>query len=181
MSLSTVSVATLTKLLGICSSTVPWLGVVWIRSSPYSSGPLLWHQLLLNVMFPSVSVVLNFCVFLVSFACQRNGYRFCSKPPSAVGLIASIKGCLSFYLPLLFKRFRSRRRRLFFQLHWGAFGCIGKVVGDSFHLCLSQSECVSASPLVYAVAFVLAVLWSVSIPLCPPRSPLVAVLRFSWL
>ena len=45
--------------------------------------------------------------------CQRNDYRFRSKPPSAVGLIASIKGRLSFYLPLLFKRFRSRRGRRF--------------------------------------------------------------------
>ena len=53
-------------------------------------------------------------------------------PPSAVGLIASIEGRLYFYLPLLFKRFRYRRRR-----DWGTNGCIGKVVGDSFHLCLS--------------------------------------------
>ena len=45
--------------------------------------------------------------------CQRNDYRFRSKPTSAVGLIASIKGCLSLYLPLLFKQFQSRRRRLF--------------------------------------------------------------------
>ena len=37
--------------------------------------------------------------------CQRNDYRFRSKPPSAVGLIASIKGRLSFYLPLLLSVF----------------------------------------------------------------------------
>ena len=45
----------------------PWLRVVWIGSSPYSSGPLLWHQLLMYVMFSSVSVLMNFCVFRSSF------------------------------------------------------------------------------------------------------------------
>ena len=54
-----------------------------------------------------------------------------------VGSAASMKGRLSFYLPPLFKRFRSRRRRRFFQRQWGANGCIGKVVPDSFHFCLS--------------------------------------------
>ena len=69
---------------------------------------------------------------------ERTQIYFCFTDVfSAVGLIASIKGRLSFYLPLLFKRFRSRRRRLFFQRHWGAFSCIGEVVGDSFHFCLS--------------------------------------------
>ena len=54
-----------------------------------------------------------------------------------VGSAASMKGRLSFYLPPLSKRFRSRRRRCFFQRQWGANGCIGKVVPDSFHFCLS--------------------------------------------
>ena len=60
-------------------------------------------------MFSSVSlyVEINFFVFLVSFVtfclleffvwCQGNDYRSRSKPPSAAGLIASIKGRLSFY------------------------------------------------------------------------------------
>jgi len=64
---------------------------------------------------------------------------------------------------------------------WGANGCIGKVVGDSFHLSLSYSERVSPSPLVSSVAFVLAVMWSLwDWPRVPPRprSPLLVVLRF---
>ena len=66
------------------------------------------------------------------------------------------KNRLSFYLPLLFKRFQSRRRRRFFQHQWGANGCIGKVVGDSFHLSfLWFRVCLPRSPL-------LAVLWSCS-------------------
>ena len=44
---------------------------------------------------------------------------------------------LSFYLTLLIKRFRSRRRRRFFQRQGGANGRIGKVFGDSFHFCPS--------------------------------------------
>ena len=79
---------------------------------------------------------------------KGNEYRFRSKPASAVGLIASNKGRLSLYLPLLFKRFRSRRRRRFFQRHRGANGRIGKVVGDSFHFCLSQG----GSSLSHSVA-----------------------------
>ena len=54
-----------------------------------------------------------------------------------IGSAASMKGRLSFYLPPLFKRFRSRRRRRFFQCQWGANGCISKVVADPFHFCLS--------------------------------------------
>ena len=80
---------------------------------------------------------------------KGNEYRFRSKPASTVGLIASNKGRLSLYFPLLFKRFRSRRRRRFFQRHWGANGRIGKVIGDSFHFCLSQC----GSSLSPSVAF----------------------------
>ena len=143
-----VSVVTLMRLWSICSSIVPWPKLVWIGFSHYSFCSQLWHQLLPCVMFFSVSVVMSCCVFLVSSVifclylsffvwCQRNEYRFRSKPASAVGLIASIKGRLSLYLPLLFKRFRSPRRRRFFQRHWGANGRIGKFVGDYFHFCLS--------------------------------------------
>ena len=71
--------------------------------------------------------LLTFCLWR-----QRNEYRFKSKPPSAVGLITSIKGRLTFYSPLFFKHYRSRRRRRFFQRRWGANGYIGKVLGDSF-------------------------------------------------
>ena len=76
---------------------------------------------------PVFLYLLTFCLWR-----QRNDYRFKSKPPSAVGLITSIKGRLTFYSPLFFKHYRSRRRRRFFQRRWGANGYIGKVVGDSF-------------------------------------------------
>ena len=87
-------------------------------------------------MFLVSSVI--FCPYL-SFLSGVKGMTIVFGPnlERAMGLIASIKGRLSFYLPLLFKRFRSRRRRRFFRRQWGANGRIGKVVGDSFHFCLS--------------------------------------------
>ena len=87
-------------------------------------------------MFLVSSVI--FCPYL-SFLSGVKGMTIVFGPnlERAMGLIASIKGRLSFYLPLLFKRFRSRRRRRFFQRHWGANGRIGKFLGDSFHFCLS--------------------------------------------
>ena len=57
---------TLMRLWNIYSPTVPWPKVVWIGFSYYSFCPLLWHQLLPCVMFFSVSVLMSFCVFLVS-------------------------------------------------------------------------------------------------------------------
>ena len=121
-------------------------GLDWIQSLLFLSSPLAPAITVRHVLFGFSSdellcVPRSFCYLLSLLKffvwCQRNDYRFRSKPPSAVGLIASIKGRLSFYLPLLFKRFRSQRRRRFFQRQWGANGRIGKVVGDSFHFCLS--------------------------------------------
>ena len=121
-------------------------GLDWIQSLLFLSSPLAPAITVRHVLFGfssdellCVPRVFCYLLSLLKFFvwCQRNDYRFRSKPPSAVGLITSIKGRLSFYLPLFFKRFRSRRRRRFFQRQWGANGRIGKVVGDSFHFCLS--------------------------------------------
>ena len=148
MSLRIVSVVILMRLWSICSSTVPLAksGLDWIQSLLFLSSPLATAITVRHVLFSFSSdellcVPRVFCYLLsllkFSVWCQRNDYRFRSKPPSAVGLIASIKGRLSFNLPLLFKRFRSRRGRRFFQLQWEANDRIGKVVGDSFYFCLS--------------------------------------------
>ena len=139
-------------LCGHCDETLEHL----FFHCPLDQSVLDWIQSLLFLSSPAITVrhvLFGFrsdellcvpCVFcyllsLLKFFVwsQRNDYRFRSKPASAVGLIASIKGRLSFPLPLLFKRFRSRRMRCFFQRQWGANGRIGKVVGDSFHFCLS--------------------------------------------
>ena len=148
MSLRIVSVVILMRLWGICSSTVPLAksGLDWIQSLLFLSSPLATAITVRHVLFSfssdellCVPRVFCYLLSLLKFFvwCQRNDYRFRSKPPSAVGLIDCIKGRLSFYLPLLFKRFCSWRRRRFFQRHWEASGRIGKVVGVTFHFCLS--------------------------------------------
>ena len=122
-------------------------GLDWIQSLFYLSSPLAPAITVRHVLFGFISdeplcVPRVFCYLLCLLKffvwCQSNDYRFRSKPPSAVqGLIDSIKDRLSFYLPLLIKRFRSRSRRSFLQRQRVANGRIGKVVGESFHFCLS--------------------------------------------
>ena len=148
VSLLIVSVVTLMRLRSIffIHCLLAQSGLDWIQSLLFLFSPLAPAITVRHVLFgfSSDELLCVPCVFcyllsLLKFFVwsQRNDYRFRSKPASAVGLIASIKGRLSFPLPLLFKRFRSRRMRCFFQRQWGANGRIGKVVGDSFHFCLS--------------------------------------------
>ena len=126
--------------------SLPVVSVDWIQSLLFLSSPLAPALTVRYVLFGfsrdellGVPRVFCYILSLLKFFvwCQRNDYRFLSKPPSALSLLASIKDRLSFYLPLLFERFRSRRRRLFFHRQLGANGRMGKVVGDSFYFCLS--------------------------------------------
>ena len=127
--------------------SLPVVSVDWIQSLLFLSSPLAPAFTVRHVLFgfsrddELLGVPLVFCYILSLLKffvwCQRNDYRFRSKPPSALSLLASIKDRLSFYLPLVFKRFRSRRRRLFSHRQLGANGRMGKVFGDSFHFCLS--------------------------------------------
>ena len=126
----------------LANSGLDWIQSLFLLSSPLAPAITVRHVLFGFISDELLCVPLVFCYLLslVSFFvwCQSNDYRFRSKPPSAVqGLIASIKGRLSFYLPLLIKCFGSRRRRGFLQRQQGANGRIGKVVGESFHFCLS--------------------------------------------
>ena len=45
-----------------------------------------------------------------------------------------VKSRVRFFLPLLFKRFKSPRRRRLFHRQWGASGVIGSVVDCRFFL-----------------------------------------------
>ena len=124
MSLSIVSVATLTKLQSICSSTS--LGSEWSGLDPVLTRPVLStgtsyyctscslrFQNRFSSVFELLCVPRVFC-YLLSLLKFLVNVMTIVFPPIAVGLIASIEGRLYFYLPLLFKRFRYRRRRLFF-------------------------------------------------------------------
>jgi len=116
-------------------------GLDWIQSKLFLASPLAPSISVRHVLFgfssddllcvPLVfAYMLNVCKFLVW--AQRNDYRFRSKPPSALSLLARLKQRLRFYLPLFFKRFNSNRRRRYFLRHWGANGTLGSIQGSSF-------------------------------------------------
>ena len=118
----------------LAQSGLDWIQSLFVLSSPLAPAISVRHALFGFISDELLCVPRVFCYLLSLLKfflwCQRNDYRFRSKPPSAVqGLIASIKGRLSFYLP--------RRRRHFFQRQGGTNGRISKVVGDSFHFCPS--------------------------------------------
>ena len=70
--------------------------------------------------------MLNVCKF--SIWKVRNDFRFRGVPPGAFVVIDMVKSRVRFFLPLLFKRFKSSRRRRLFHRQWGASGVIGSVV-----------------------------------------------------
>ena len=79
--------------------------------------------------------VLNVCKFFIWHA--RNEFRFEGFRPGAPQLIAKVRSRVGFHLSLLFKRYKSLRRRRIFHRQWGAAGIIGSVVDD--RLVLSSS------------------------------------------
>ena len=89
----------------------------------FSSDDLLF----LPRVFP---YLLDACKFLVW--AQLNDYRFRSETPSALHLLAQLKQRLRFYLPLVFKRFQSRRRRRYFLRQ--SVGCkwCHRALGDGY-------------------------------------------------
>ena len=60
----------------------------------------------------------------------RNDFRFRGKSPSAGDVMERVKSRVRFYLPLLFRCFRSHRRRRFFVRQWGARGVVASVRDD---------------------------------------------------
>ena len=114
-------------------------GIAWIQSLLVGASPVAPIIYLRHIRFgfdpdellcvPRVFVYLLH-VMKVFVWWQRNDYRFCSTHPSAVGLIATLKASVKFYLPLYFKRFKSDRRRRFFHRQWGGNGVICQVRAD---------------------------------------------------
>ena len=76
--------------------------------------------------------MLNVCKF--SIWKVRNDFRFRDVPPGAFVVIEMVKSRVRFFLPLLFKRFKSSRHRRLFHRQWGASGVIGSVVDGRFFL-----------------------------------------------
>lgn len=123
------------------SSPLAKSGLDWIQSVLFLATPLAPSITVRHVLFgfssddfrcvPRVfAYMLNVCKFLVW--AQRNDFRFRSKPPSAISLLARLKQRLHIYLPLFFKRFRSARRRRYFLRQWAANGVLGSIQDNSF-------------------------------------------------
>ena len=77
---------------------------------------------------PVFSYLLNVSKYYIWLA--RNDFRFRAVRPGAIEVISSIKNRLKFILLLFFKRFKSPRRRRFFNRCWGASSVVARVVGD---------------------------------------------------
>ena len=119
----------------LAQSVLSWVQSLMFCYSPMC--PVLFPRHLLfgfrsdePVVIPHIFVytlnVSKFCIWQ-----SRNNSRFRNTRPGAVEVIASIKARLKFNLPILFKRFKSDRRRRFFHRQWGARGTIGSVVNRS--------------------------------------------------
>ena len=89
----------------------------------------------------SISRIFVYLVYVGKFSTWKvcNDFRFCDVSPGALEVIEMVKSCARFYLPLLFKSFRSSRPHHLFPRHWGASSVIGSMVDDrsSFFLLLS--------------------------------------------
>ena len=116
-------------------------GIAWIQSILFRASPLAPTIEARHLLFgfssddfrcvPRVfAYLLNVCKFFIWL--QRNDFRFRGKQPSALGLLASIKSRIRFYLPLFFKRFVSSRRRRIFGRQWGANGAVGRISNGVF-------------------------------------------------
>ena len=114
-------------------SVLSWLQSLLFRSSP-SFGSLLPRHALFGFSGDELSCVpkffvyaLNVCKFSIWWA--RNDFRFRDVRPGAVPVLERVKSRLRFHLPLLFRRFKSRRRQRYFARQWCANGVVGSVRG----------------------------------------------------
>ena len=111
----------------LAQSVLSWLQSLMISFSSWSPSLLCRHALfgfspdeLRRV--PRIFYILDVCKYCIWLT--RNDFHFRDVRPGAMVVIENVKARVRFHLPLLFKRFRSTRRREYFH-HWGACGVIG--------------------------------------------------------
>ena len=123
----------------LARSVLSWLQSLMFKCSPSLPSLSLGHVLFgfspdKLVSVPRIFVyLLNVCKFFIWLA--RNDFRFRDTRPGAIVVIGQVKARVAFYLPLVFKRFRSARRNRYFLCQWYANGTLGSV-GEA---CLSIS------------------------------------------
>ena len=112
---------TLSHLFFDCSlvqSVIAWIQGLLLRAVPVGPSLITRHLLFgfspdeLLAIPPVFCYLLNVCKYQVWLA--RNDFRFRAIRPSAI-VISSVKSRLKFILPLFFKRFKSAKRRRFFN------------------------------------------------------------------
>ena len=124
----------------LAQSGLSWLQSLLSRFSPLCP-VLLCRHVLFGFSSSELRVVPRVFVYLLNLLKYfvwraRNDFRFRAVRPGAVLVIENTRARAKFHLPLLFKRFRSTRRRRYFHRQWGARGVVGSVVDGVFSLVL---------------------------------------------
>ena len=117
----------------------------WLQSLMFCFSPMCPVILCRHVLFgfnsdelravPRIFVYLLFvCKFLIWQS--RNDFRFRDVRPGATSIIVQVKARVRFNLPLFFKRFKSPRRKRYFNRQWGARGVVATVTAGQLTLSL---------------------------------------------
>ena len=116
----------------LAQSGISWFQSLLFRCSPLSP-VLVCRHLLFGFSSDELCVVprglvyaLNVLKYFIWLA--RNDHRFRDIRPSAVDVLENVKVRLRFNLPVLYRRFKSSRRRRYFHRQWGARGVLAAVV-----------------------------------------------------
>ena len=130
--LSTESLEHLFFSCPLAQAVLSWLQSLMSRCSALIPSLLCQHVLFgfnsdeLHVVPRGFVCMLNVCKYFLWSAC--NDYRFRDIVPSSDIVCVQVCARVRFHLPLLFKRFRSSRRRRYFVRQWGAYGVVASVL-----------------------------------------------------
>ena len=116
----------------LAQSGISWFQSLLFRCSPLSAVLVCRYLLFgfspdeLHVVPRGLVYALNVLKYFIWLA--RNDHRFRDIRPSAVDVLENVNVRLRFNLPVLYRRFKSSRRRRYFHRQWGARGVLAAVV-----------------------------------------------------
>ena len=129
--LSTESLEHLFFSCPLAQAVLSWLQSLMSRCSALIPS-LLCRQVLFGFNCDELRVVPRGFVYMLNvckyFLWSARNYRFRDILPSSGTVCAQVCARVRFHLPLLFKRFRSSRRRRYFVRQWGARGVVASVL-----------------------------------------------------